>query len=185
MRRTLLAVFTIVAMMTLLAGPALAQYPPLPADGAEVSDTTLVPGEAFALSGSGWLPGSTVGFTLFSDPVSLGSAEVGADTAFSAELEIPEDTEPGTHTLEIAGTSDEGDPRVVELTLEVLGASSDDGAGAAGSDDVGDVEETTNELAYTGANLVGGVGLAVVLLLAGGITLLVARRRRRTVLIEQ
>lgn len=175
MRRILLAVVTTAAMTIMMVAPAAAQYPPEPVDGAEVSDTTLVPGEAFVVAGSGWQPGSTVDFTLFSEPVDLGSAEVGADTAFSAELEIPEDVEPGTHTLEVAGTSDEGDPRTVELTLEVL---------AAGSD-VADFDETSNELATTGADATVGLGLALLLLVAGGATLLVSRRRRKRVLVEQ
>lgn len=160
--------------MMLLVGPAAAQYPPLPAD-VEISDTTLVPGQTFVLSGSGWLPGSTVDVTLFSDPVHLGSAEVGADTVFSTALELPESTEPGTHTLEVAGTSDDGDARTVELTVEVL---------AAGSD-VTEFEQASNELATTGADVTMGLGLALLLLVAGGATLFVSRRRGSRVLIDQ
>lgn len=173
MRRTLLSVATAVAMMTMLAGPAAAQYPPLPEDAvdASVSDNTLVPGEAFMVTGDDWLPGSTVTFTLFSKPMALGSAVVDDDTTFSAELEIPESTEPGIHTLQIAGTSDDDQPRVVELTLEVLGA------GAAGA------FANEGDLASTGTDLTVGLGLAGTLLIAGALTLIVARRRRSRVVI--
>jgi len=173
-RQPSLTVLLTVAIMASLTGPAAAQYPPVPEDGVEISDATLVPGEEFTVSGSGWEPGSTVDFTLFSTPADLGSAEVADDTAFSTTLEIPEDVEPGTHTLETAGTSDEGDPRTVELTVEVL---------AAGSD-VDGVQEASN-LASTGANLTVGVGLGIALLVAGALTLVVSRRRRARVLIDQ
>ncbi len=169
MRRILLVVSAAVAMTLVLLGPAAAQYPPLPEEGVDVavSDATLLPGEPFTVTGDGWLPGSTVTFTLFSEPVVLGSAAVEDDTTFSARLEIPENTAPGTHTLEISGTNDDGQPRVAELTLEVLGTAAN-----------------ASHLASTGANPTAGLGLAAALLVAGGITLSVARRRRSRVLIN-
>lgn len=191
MRRTLLAVLSAATMMLVIAGPAAAvppltqAYPPLAEEAVVVSDSTLVPGEEFVVSSSGWLPGSTVTFTLFSEPTSLGSTTVDADTSFSATLEIPTSVAPGTHTVQISGASDEGDPRVEELTVEVLAAGSDDGA-AADDSTVDGVETTANELAFTGANLAGGLGLAAILLVAGAVTVVVSRRRRgRVTTIEQ
>lgn len=171
MRRFLPAVLATFTMMLLLAGPAMAQYPPLP-EGEDqvdvaVSDATLVPGEAFTVTGSDWLPASTVDFTLFSDPMDLGSAEVAADTTFSAELEIPESTEPGIHTLEFAGTSDDDEPRVLAVTLEILGS-------ASGGD-----------LASTGTNTAAGLALGGALLIAGATTVMVSRRRQGRVVIGQ
>lgn len=177
MRRSILMVITVTALLAVVTGPAFAQYPPLPAEELVVSDTTVVPGEPITVVSSGWAPGSVVTLTLFSDPVVLGTAEVGADTSFSTTVEIPESTQPGTHTLQSSGTSDEGEPRIEELTIEVL---------AAGSG-VDDVTTTANAgtLAFTGTNATLGLGLAAVLLVSGGITLLVARRRRNRLVLDE
>jgi hypothetical protein len=168
---------TVTALLAVVTGPAFAQYPPLPEDEVVVSATTVVPGEPLTVASSGWAPGSVVTLTLFSDPVVLGAAEVGADTSFSTTVEIPESTPPGTHTLRISGTSDAGEPRVEELTIEVLGAGSG----------VDDVTTTANAgtLAFTGTNATLGLGLAAVLLVSGGITLLIARRRRNRLVLDE
>lgn len=169
MLRTLLMAFTTVTLLLGVVGPAAAQYPPVSDDGVVISDTTVFPGQVVTVSGSGWLPGSTVTLTLYSDPVELGTATVEDDGTFTIDVVIPE-VSPGTHTLEIRGTDDSGEPRVEELTIEVLapGAGLDDAAATA---DMG--------LAFTGAHTAVGVALAAALLLTGGVTLLVARRRRR------
>lgn len=167
MRRALLTMIAAVAMVLAFAGPSAAQYPPAP-PALTVSDTIVVPGEAIVVSGTGWLPDSIVTFTLFSDPVELGTAQVAADTSFSAELEIPSSVAPGTHTLRVSGTGANGEPRVEELTIEVVASA----AGRAA-------------LATTGGELTVGVGLAAALVVAGGVALVVARRRRNRVVIEQ
>jgi hypothetical protein len=164
------------ALLTIVASPALAQYPPLPDDGVVVSDTTVVPGQVVTVAGSGWEPGTVVTLTLFSDPVVLGTAEVDADTSFSTEVKIPETVEPGTHTLQVSGTGDDGEPRVVELTLEVLAA--------AGVDDVTTTADAAG-LAFTGSNGRLGLGLAAALLVSGGVALWMARRRRNRLVINE
>lgn len=173
MLRTLLLLLVGVALVVIPARPAGAQYPPLPPT-LTISDITLVPGEETTITGSGWEPGSIVSFLLFSDPVRLGTAEVTADTTFTAELEIPDSVAPGTHTLQVRGTDESGAPRVEELTIEVLAAGTD-------SDDVATAGATT--LAFTGTSTAVGLGLAAVLLIAGGVALLIARRRRRSRLV--
>lgn len=193
MRRTLLRTMIVAALLLLPVAPASAQeYPPEPGPPVLLSASVVGPGGSLTLSSSGWLPGSAVDFTLFSDPISLGSAAVGSDTSFSATVTIPASVAPGMHTLQVSGIGEDGDPRVTELAIEVLGSAAGAPAGngvgdpangangaSGGSGAVGEFSGASNALAFTGANMVLGGALAAALVIAGGITLLVSRRRRR------
>lgn len=185
MPRVLATLLTVVATMALAAGTAMAQYPPPTEGGTTVSDATVEPGEAITVSGSGWLPGSTVTLTLFSDPIDLGSAAVGADGTFSTQVVIPSSVSPGTHELRVSGTGADGQPRTTSTRLVVLGAQGGGGGSASGSGVSrsgvsGSGESGSSGLAVTGSAAGMTAALALVLLALGLGVLLIARRRSGT-----
>ncbi|MGY2067910.1 hypothetical protein [Blastococcus sp. SYSU DS0619] len=123
-------------------------------------------GEKLVLTGSGFLPGSTVELIVYSTPISLGSVIAGPDGTFTATVTLPEDLAVGTHHLVATGVDQFGNVRnlVIDVTVDAAGAGTVTQIRDAG-------------LASTGADvalpLAGG---AAALLLGGG--LLVASRRR-------
>ena len=129
----------------------------------DAKDGKAVAGGKVTISGKDFLPGSTVELVVYSTPVSLGSAVVGADGTFSQEVTLPKELANGTHHLVASGVDVNGDPRnlVVEVTISGGTAAAGDG--------------TT--LAYTGATVLPYVGGGLVALLAGGALVLVGRRR--------
>lgn len=168
---------TLVVVLGATAGPAFAQYPPGAPPGA-VSDATLVPGQPLTVSSTGWAPGSTVAIDFLSDPVRIGAAVPDATGAFAVEVDVPEGATPGPHTVRLSGTAIDGEPRVSDLSVTVVGdgdgdggGGDDQGGGPDGSDDGG--------LALTGADLTIGVTLVTLLALAGALTLAIGRRRSR------
>jgi len=105
-------------------------------------------------------PGTTVTFTLFSDPVRLGSAIADGSGTATLERTFPVKTTPGTHIVQSSGTAPDGSPLTVESTIRV------------GCND-------SAPLARTGSDLAGPltrVGIAAVA--AGALAVLVARKRR-------
>jgi probable HAF family extracellular repeat protein len=80
------------------------------------------PGDSFEVTGGAFLPGSEVGFYLFSEPRFLGSTVVAADGTFAATVSIPLDAEVGTHHLLVLGMSGPGELRTLvgelDLTLD-------------------------------------------------------------------
>jgi hypothetical protein len=140
----------------LLVGSAFAQYPPTAAT-AEVSDSTVTPGQTITVSGSNWEPGSTVEIRLMSQTFFLGRADVAADGTFSTSVTIPAEVSPGTHVLEVSGTDVNGNPAIATTILTVLGAIS----------------------AGTGANLSGSLAILLTLLVVGVAAIVASRRRTK------
>jgi hypothetical protein len=60
------------------------------------------------ISGSGFLPGSSVAVYFFSEPNKLGYATVGNDGSFDSSLALPAGLELGNHTLALQGISASG-----------------------------------------------------------------------------
>lgn len=142
--------------------PASAIPSTLPqADGPLTSsetDGTAVAGAEITMSGTGFLPGSTVELVVYSTPVKLGEAVVSADGSFSATVTLPEDLASGDHHLVATGVDPDGNVRNLVVEISVTG-------GAAALADTG----------FSAAPVLGAGALA---LLAGGGLMVAARRRQ-------
>src|SRR5512138_2371710 len=99
MIRRALTLMVSVAALLALATPAHGQQYPPGQFGVFVSDTTVVPGQTITISAGIFASGSTVTFTFFSQPVTLGTATADADGVATIEATIPSDATPGTHTI--------------------------------------------------------------------------------------
>lgn len=141
--------------------------------GANGPITSAVAGQKVVLRGEGYLPGSTVELLVYSTPVSLGTATVGPDGTFVAEVTLPADLAAGSHHLVATGVDENGDVRnlVIEVAVTADGTATVTSAQATDGDQGG--------LAYTGADIaVPAIGGLAALAVGGG--LLVAGRRRRS-----
>jgi 5'-nucleotidase len=119
-------------------------------------DGPLRVGASFHLTGTGFAAGERTTVALHSEPVALGTLNADASGRLSGTFTVPSSVTAGTHTLAVTG------PTTGTVTLVVTVAA------AAG---------TAPALAFTGAELTGGI-VAALLLLVAGAGLLVVRRRR-------
>ena len=112
--------------LTLRAGPleftlrsqtARGQRVPLAPDGSLI----LARSGEVPVSGDGLEPNSSVSMTLFSDPITLGSASVVANGSFQSSPVIPSTAPLGAHTLQLTGRTKTGEP--FELSIGVLVAT--------------------------------------------------------------
>lgn len=161
-------------------------------------------GETLELSGSGFAPGSKLAIELHSDPVSLGTVEVGADRAFTARVTIPADTATDTEhalvvvlpngkslstplTVTAAGTGEpepgeggtnpgEGGTNPGEGGTKPGEGSPTPDAGTGAESGKGSGSDGT-PLAQTGLSMFLPIGIAAAVLLTAGAALLVSRRR--------
>jgi hypothetical protein len=147
-----------------LGSTARAQNYPVQTAPLAVSSTTTSPGGSVQISGSGFVPGTTVQLLLFSSPVSLGTVQANGAGAITASVTIPANTPPGQHTLQAVGQAGSGGTLTLMAQIMVAGS----GAQSSG-------------LASTGAQigLIAGVGVALVV--AGFLITAGSRRRRRQV----
>ncbi|MFZ9931176.1 MAG: BspA family leucine-rich repeat surface protein [Ilumatobacteraceae bacterium] len=96
--------------------------------------TPFAVGEAFTVSGAGFLSGSLTEFWLTPSSVTLagvdlvaqaslatrvGGLTVGENETFDGELVIPADLPAGDYVLQIVGTGSSGQPRVLSLVVDV------------------------------------------------------------------
>lgn len=131
------------------------------ADGTLTSndaDGKVVAGEQITISGTDFLPGSTVDLVVYSTPVKLGTATVLADGTFSATVTLPKDLTNGVHHLVASGVDVNGNPRVLVVEVTVSGG--------------------TAVLAMTGFSALPVAGAGALALIAGGGLLVVSRRRQ-------
>jgi LPXTG-motif cell wall-anchored protein len=163
-RRSLVVVGLFVALVVIAAPAGAQQYPPA-ANFLAVSDTTVVPGQTITITTGTYLSGSTVTFTFFSDPTTLGSAVANAVGVASAQATVPADAPLGTHTIQASGESADG-PLVQTVSVTVVPAAQ---AGAA----------VTGALPRTGSNGTIPLTRVAAVLVAGGGALVFAARRRR------
>ena len=162
--RSAIFAFLLLVLVVTLAPVAWARnYPPTPPT-IGVSDNTVPQGGTTVVSGKNWNPGSTVSLTLLkggcsgSSAGSLGTAGVNAAGVFSKTVTL--DVAPGTYGIQGSGSNANGNAATRCVTVQVLGV-----AMAA--------------TAFTGANIVFGVMLAIVLVVMGLIALAASRRRDR------
>ena len=127
----------------------------------EASSDTVVQGGSIKIHGEGFDPGETVDVTICSPPVPLGSFTADADGVLDATVTVPATVDPGTCTIVMAGQLSGHE---VEVTVEVLAASTGGGGG----------------LARTGSDAGPLVGIGAGLLAAGGAAAYAARRRAAT-----
>jgi hypothetical protein len=132
------------------------------------ADTSLTPGQEVTVSGTGFLPNSTVSLAVYSTPTTLGTVTADAQGAFRREVTIPSSLAAGAHTLVAAGVDAQGNPRYLTQAITVTTGSGTAAAGTGG----------TGALAYTGASVaLPALGGLAALAVGGG--LVVAGRRKR------
>jgi hypothetical protein len=155
----------IALLVGLVATPASAQQYPPKKPTCKVSDSSISPGDQVTVSGKHWQPGSTVTFTLQPEGIDLGSATVGQNGKFSAVVTIPDNVDPGAHTIVCSGIDRKGDPFVLAITVQILGVVGGGGA------------------AFTGTvlNVPLWMVLIAALFAAGVVAVAIGRRRRRSV----
>lgn len=157
----------VVPGVLVMPGVAHAQYGEDEGD-IQVDDSTPEPGDDINISSPAntWQNNSEVNATLFSAPIELGTFTAGTDGSLQATITIPEDVEPGEHTLQLAGTGPDGNPKTVQTTLNVGGdAAAGEELAATGSSGVGDMLRTSALVIVVGLTLVA---------------LAVSRQRKRT-----
>jgi hypothetical protein len=159
----------LLGLLALAAGPAHAQTY---SGGATitVSDGTVAPGQPVTATATGFAPDSGVDFTLFSDPVSLGTATADADGVATLTFTMP-DVAPGEHQLVASGVGPDGAPLQVATTITVL-ASADAAADLGGTG-----QPSGSELARTGSDVDDALRFGAILLAVGGAILLGVRKR--------
>ena len=163
MRKTLCAI-GIVGLVALMgtAGAGAVDYPTT-TGGLSVSQngsatTTVTPGSAYAVAGSGCAAGVPVQIT-FGTTV-IGTVDTDATGAFSTTVTIPQSAIAGDATLTATGVSILGGSCVLTATVVVAGAS----ASLLG-------------LAFTGGNVAVLAGVAAAVLAVGALFVVVTRRR--------
>lgn len=112
----------------------VAALPAVQGDQPELSPAVIPPGGEVQVSGSGFMPGSSVGIYLFSEPQLLDTTTVGDDGTFTIPVTLPPDVEPGLHHIVVVGVDSDGN--LLTLVGE-LGITSD-----ADGDGLTDEEET-------------------------------------------
>jgi hypothetical protein len=121
------------------------------------ADGKVVAGTPVTISGTGFLPGSTVELIVYSTPVKLGEAVVLADGTFSATVTLPKSLTDGVHNLVATGVDADGNVRNLVVEVTVSGG--------------------TAVLANTGFSALPYAGAGALALLVGGGLLGAARRR--------
>jgi hypothetical protein len=111
-----------------------------------------------------------LGIELRSDPVSLGTVTSTDSGTYLADVQIPANTEEGTHTIVVSGLHRDGGRLESVATIEVVGSSTAEGTSSAGQDN------STPAMALTGwsPNL---LGVAIALVSVGGLLSIWAKRR--------
>ncbi len=151
------------------------QYPPGQCK-AELSASSVLPGQPLTVSGGGFPAGAVVQFVLHSKPVSLGSAVADASGTVTKKITIPSDTVPGAHFISMF---DPISGRYLTVNFRVVGAALGAGAASTSMSQTQGFGGGASSLATTGAGElapIAGGGAALVGL--GALTLLAARRRR-------
>ncbi len=107
------------------------------------------------------VPGSgLVFFILESDPQFLGVGEPDVDGDVNLNAEIPDDLDPGTHTISATGTDEDGNPVVSQLEFEVAETDTEPAAAVSTpTDDGGSGFATVGIL--LGIAAMGAAGIAV------------------------
>lgn len=162
----------------LLAGPALAQYPP------DITINVVTPGASISIEGSDWGPRTEVTITRVNrDTDAAGASDDGSTTTqsttvqtaddgtFEAPVTVPADAEPGTQVeYVISGVDEQGNERTEERVLEVQLTSAEQDSAADDTELAAPLPADDGD--STALVLVSAAGVAAV---AGGAAF--ARRR--------
>jgi len=182
------AIVAVVLMgLSLSGGPAGAQGED---DYADVLNTTVdrtTVGNScnnadITVTTSGLLPGSEATFTLYSDPVVLGTAVADAEGNATLVFDLPAGTTIGRHEIVTSGTNANGVPEEETIVLNVTscapspGGPGSSGGGTGGTGATGGTGG--DSLARTGTDVSMPVRAAVVVFAAGAALLLVSRKRQ-------
>lgn len=169
----------------LLAGPALAQYPP------DITINVVTPGADITIEGSDWSAETEVtitpvnrnndaagsssgGSTTTQAAAEPTTVEVAEDGTFEAPVTVPEDAEPGTQIeYVVSGVDAQGNERTEERVLEVQLTSAEQDASSDDADLAAPLPADDGN--GTALVLVSAAGVAAV---AGGAAF---ARRRHTV----
>ncbi|MFF5289272.1 fibronectin type III domain-containing protein [Paractinoplanes globisporus] len=95
----------------------------VPSDAVPAGTGTAQPGAGITITGSGYAPFSTVVLSLFSVPVSLGTAIADANGAISVTVNLPPGTPTGGHTLLATGLDANGDVLNLAKSVAVTAAT--------------------------------------------------------------
>ena len=95
--------------------------------------SNLHPGDKFTITGTGLPAGAKISAELHSTPVSLGTATVASNGTFSLNATVPENVEPGDHTVVVTLTGDGLAPTTKEQPVKVTAESETAGHSAEGS----------------------------------------------------
>jgi LPXTG-motif cell wall-anchored protein len=140
-------------------------------------------GEQVQLSGCGYRPNSTVGLTMHSHTMNLGTVTANANGEFTFTFPVPPDAEVGAHTITATGVDPAGVNRVQNLSFTVTAAqvatTTTLATTAATTASTTRVAGTSTTLPATGSgstvpSVAGGIALVGV-----GTGLVIAARRRR------
>ena len=169
MKRLITAAFLTVAYFAMGATVASAVPPGYslnPSVDVAVSSSTVAPGGSLTVTGTGWLPASSVSVWIESTPVLLKSGvAVDSNSEFTTSVIVPADIEPGPHTIFSTGTTTTGEVGAAASASITVTGSTTDGSG--------------DNLADTGSNILPIGALGGVLLATGIGTVVLFRRRSR------
>lgn len=82
----------------------------------EVSASSVKPGESLTFSATGFAIGEDVTFTVYSDPVTVGTVAANQEGQASTSWTVPADFPVGTHTVKALGTSGRQATQTFEVT---------------------------------------------------------------------
>ena len=160
------------AVLFATAGVAGAQDAYSDDDTVAVSDTAVEPGQPVTVSARTYCAGCPVTFTLFSEPVVLGTVDADANGVATLTFTVPEGTSAGTHTIEATGTGADGLPLTVRTTITVVAP------GAAGTG--------SGALPTTGSDsAISMTQIALAAVVGGGLLVLAASKRRANATAER
>jgi hypothetical protein len=131
-------------------------------------------GDFVALSGEGFQSGSDAVVWLFSTPRRLGIVRVPTNGAFNVRLQIVDDVELGSHTIQVNGVSAEGAVRSLNLAVVIRATSTPTPLAIDATDRAIDSTPSSRSMSLP----IVVVGLLVIAAFAAG--LLVPRERDRT-----
>ncbi|GAA1323986.1 fibronectin type III domain-containing protein [Leucobacter albus] len=151
------------AGVTAPAGPAIA-----------LDATSVKPGGKVKVSGTGFAPGSKIALELHSEPVSLGTVEVGADRAFESTVTIPANT-PASTEHSLVAVLPNGSTVSTPLTVTAADTGETKPGVTKPGEQVGG--KGSGSIAATGGEAFLPLGVAAATLLALGAALVVWRRR--------
>lgn len=139
-----------------------------------LSDIQVQAGESLTVTGSGFAANEKVGLVLHSDPVELATVAADGQGAFTQVITIPSDTVAGKHDI-VATGADSDQSATAQLTITVTSGGTDDGDSGEGSGNGSSGPD--GDLSFTGAQVAGLIGIAVLAIAVGAVLIIVRKRK--------